>query len=140
MDEKNEKKLEKKMVKFQWNGLAMSTLAYKNSPNRTILPTKTIELDLCEKYDLRHIIEILKTINSPSNEQTKVTTTPHGKIHESLYYKWQIIEGEQYIPEQLRKIKNDENDFYDESLKATIETLVPDYFKQEIREIKVRVR
>jgi len=134
MLEKTISKPEKKMVKIQWCGDGPWTLAYKGRPSKTIYPNKFVELSLTDWQDLYHIIEVIKIMNSHSNELTRVTVSPHGKQHEELYRKWSFVEGEKLIPERIRKITYDVNGYYDEEMTEMIEALAPEFFTKRTPE------
>ena len=136
---KDGKKMEKKIT-IKWAGLAPWTLAYKGRPSRTIYPKESVTLNLYDKQDLRHIIEVMKMINSAANEQSRVTITQHGKQIDELYYKWQITEGLESIPEKLRKLTYSVNSYYDEEINDVIKGLVPDFFEIPERTVEVKIR
>jgi len=135
MEDKTVKNLDKKEVVVKWNGLAPFTLAYKGKQNRTIYPNQTIRLNLLDKQDLRHVLEVLKLMNSRANEQVKVVQTKQGTVHQELYYKWEIVEGKELIPEKLQKINYAVNDNFDDEIAEMVKTFVPKYFEPDIPKV-----
>jgi hypothetical protein len=136
VEEKKVKGDGKKLVKIQWKGLAPWTLAYRGRANVTVFPNQTVTLNMLDKQDLKHLIEVIKVVNSSTNEQTRVLVSKFGKQHEELYNKWNIIEGKEHIPKLLMGITYDVRNCLTDEVQEAITDLVPTYFDPDPRAVK----
>ena len=49
-----------------------------------------------------------------------------------MYYKWEIVDGKDYLPEKLQDLTFAVYETYDDEITEAITSLVPDYFEPDI--------
>jgi len=118
---------EKKVV-IRYGGVSGWSLRYKGREPKMLGPGDRETFDLTDKEELRAFIEIIKQINTREGNTCSYIDKKDLAEPTKYRYRFTIVEGEENIPEEIRKLTFTNNNRVTNEQREAIEKLVPDYF------------